>query len=118
MNYNEICNAILKTNESIRFVGILGKNGDLVAGNYNPNVEKMLTPEEAKMSLHYAAKRWEMRRNLSHRIGNEKYSITEYEKIKQLSIPISDNELLMISMETKSDFRETLDSVNKLLGKI
>lgn len=117
MNYDEICNALLGKNENIRFVGVLGRNGDLVAGGHNPTVEKLLTPEEVKMSLYYAAKRWETRRNMSHRVGNTKYSITEYDKVKQISIPISDTELLLISAETKMNFKEILDSVNKILGK-
>lgn len=117
MNYNEICNALLATSKAIRFAGILGRNGDLVAGGYNPNVEKLLTPEEAKMSFYYAAKRWETRRNMSHRIGNAKYSVTEYDKVKQISIPLSGTELLLISADTESDFKEIIGSVNKILGK-
>ncbi|MBI5377796.1 MAG: hypothetical protein HZA82_04150, partial [Thaumarchaeota archaeon] len=111
------CNALLRANETIRFVGVLGRNGDLVAGGHNPNVENLLAPDEVKMSLHYAAKRWETRRNMSHRVGNAKYSITEYDKVKQISIPLSDTELLLISTDTKTDFKEILDSVNKILGK-
>ena len=117
MNYDEICNALLRANETVRFVGVLGRNGDLVAGGHNPNVENLLAPDEVKMSLHYAAKRWETRRNMSHRVGNAKYSITEYDKVKQISIPLSDTELLLISIDTKTDFKEFLDSVNKILGK-
>ena len=117
MNHDEICNALLKANETIRFVGVLGRNGDLVAGGHNPNVENLLAPDEVKMSLHYAAKRWETRRNMSHRIGNAKYSITEYDKVKQISIPLNDTELLLISTDTKTNFKEILDSVNKTLGK-
>jgi hypothetical protein len=117
MNNDEICNTLLKTNEAIRFVGILGRNGDLVSGGHNPGVEQLLAPDEVKMSLHYAAKRWETRRNMSHRVGNTKYSITEYDKVKQISIPLSDSELLLISTDTKTDFKEILDSVNKILGK-
>ena len=117
MNYNEICNVLLTTSKAIRFAGVLGRNGELVAGGHNPNVEKLLTPEEVKMSLYYAAKRWETRRNMSHRIGNTKYSFTEYDKVKQISIPLSDTELLLISTDMKSNFKEVIDSVNKILGK-
>jgi len=117
MNYDEICNALLKANQNIRFAGILGRNGDLVAGGHNPGVENLLAPDEVKMSLHYAAKRWETRRNMSHRVGNAKYSITEYDKVKQISIPLNGTELLLISTDTKTDFKEILDSVNKTLDK-
>jgi hypothetical protein len=117
VNHDEICNTLLKINNAIRFVGVLGRNGDLVAGGHNTSVEQLLTSDEVKMSLHYAAKRWETRRNMSHRVGNAKYSITEYDKVKQISIPLSDTELLLISTDTKIDFKEILESVNKALGK-
>lgn len=117
MNHDEICKSLLDANQEIRFVGVLGRNGDLVAGGHNPNVEQLLAPDEVKMSLHYAAKRWETRRNMSHRVGKTKYSVTEYDKVKQISIPISDTELLLISADTKSDFKEILGFVNKILGK-
>lgn len=117
MNNDEICSTLLKTNESIRFVGVLGRNGDLVAGGHNSGIEQLLAPDEVKMSIHYAAKRWETRRNMSHRVGNTKYSITEYDKVKQISIPLSDSELLLISTDPKTDFKEILESVNKILGK-
>ncbi len=117
MNNDEICNTLLKTNEAIRFVGVLGRNGDLVAGGHNSGIEQLLAPDEVKMSIHYAAKRWETRRNMSHRVGNAKYSITEYDKVKQISIPLSDSELLLISTDTKTDFKEIIGSVNKILGK-
>ena len=117
MNHDEICNTLLRVNKTIRFVGVLGRNGDLVAGGHNPDVENLLAPDEVKMSLYYAAKRWETRRNMSHRVGNTKYSITEYDKVRQISIPLGDTELLLISTDTKTDFKEILDSVNKTLGK-
>ncbi len=117
MNYDEICNTLLKTNKAIRFVGVLGRNGDLVAGDHNTGVEQLLTPDEVKMSLHYAAKRWETRRNMSHRVGNAKYSITEYDRVRQITIPLSDSELLLMSTDTNIDFKEILDSVNKILDK-
>jgi hypothetical protein len=117
MNHDEICNTLLKTNKAIRFVGVLGRNGDLVAGGHNPSVEQLLAPDEVKMSLHYAAKRWETRRNMSHRVGNAKYSITEYDRVKQISIPLSDSELLLLSTDPKTNFKEIFDSVNKILGK-
>jgi hypothetical protein len=115
--YDELCQRIFDVNPGIRFAGILGRNGDLVAGGNKQDIPSLLLPQEAKMSLHYAAKRWETRRNLSHRIGNVKYSFTEYEKIKQISIPLNHTELLLISMETKLDFDEVLPVVLGIIKK-
>jgi len=117
MNYDELCKNIMNLDKKIRFVGILGKNGDLISGGLNEGVGGFLTPNEAKMSLHYAAQRWETRKNLSYKIGKPKYSMTMYEKIKQFSIPINNNDLLLISTESDSDHEKLINDVLNLISK-
>jgi hypothetical protein len=36
------------SDDSIRFAGVLGRNGDLVAGGYNKNVASLVSSEEEK----------------------------------------------------------------------
>jgi hypothetical protein len=116
MEYDDLCKKVMNLDKDIRFVGILGKNGTLLAGGFMEGVEPFLTPTEAKMSLHYASQRWEGRKNLSHRIGNAKYSMTVYEKIKQFSFPITNNDILLISsgkdVEDEKIIKNVMDLIN------
>lgn len=111
MNYDELCKDIMKISPSIRFVMILNRNGEQAAGGYRENVKSMLNDEEIKMTLFHAGQRWRTRETLAHRIGNAKYSITEYEKVKRITIPIDKKHLLMISTETSADHTKIIDDI-------
>lgn len=112
--YEDLCSKILDLG-NVRFAGVLGKNGDLVSGGYKDGKEGLLDSTEAKMSLHYASMKWNMRKNLSHKIGKEKYSMTVYDKVKQFSIPLNDNELMLISTEPEAPHEKMLSDVLNLI---
>lgn len=101
----------------IRFVAILNDNGERVAGGYRENISSMLSPEEVRMSLYYAKSRWEARGHLSHRIGEAIYSITAYEKVKQITIPLNGKDLLLMSAETSAHPIHIIDHVFELIKK-
>jgi len=117
MDFDKFCNEIMSIDTNIRFTGVLGKNGELVGGGHNVLSDKLLTPTESKMSFHYGAQRWDSFSNLSHKIGKEKYSITEYEKVKQISLPFDDKNLILISAEPKSDHNKIIKTTLDLIKK-
>ncbi|HSD05450.1 MAG TPA: DUF6659 family protein [Nitrosopumilaceae archaeon] len=117
MNYDKLCKDVLETDKAVRFAGIYGKNGELLASAMRENTEALLTPDEVKMSLYHAKLRWDTRKALAHRLGKEKYSMTEYEKIKRVSIPVEENQLLLVSMETNVDHARTIDRICNLISE-
>jgi hypothetical protein len=117
VDFNELCNNVLKIDEDVRFAGILDKNGQLVSGGYKDGLASHLQSDESKMSFHYASKSWESRKNLSHRVGNERFAIVEFEKVKMISVPIDGNNILLVSVESKIDHNHIISSVFSLLSK-
>src|SRR3970282_1047945 len=115
MHYDKLCNEIMKLDPLIRFVAILNQNGDRVAGRSPENIFIFVNPEEVKMSQYYASRRWEARGNLSHRIGDAKYSTTAYEKVKQITMPVSKTELLLISTEPSVNQFQIIEQILKLI---
>ncbi|NDF25110.1 MAG: hypothetical protein EB149_03875 [Thaumarchaeota archaeon] len=116
MNFDELCNSVMKI-EDIRFAGILDKNGELVSGGYRDGLSSHLQSDESKMSFHYASKSWESRKNLSHRVGKEKFSIVEFEKVKQISVPVDSNNILLISVEPSANHDQVVKGIFSLLEK-
>lgn len=116
MEYDELCKKIMDVDRKIRFAGILGKNGDIISGGLREGVDGFLTPNEAKMSLHYASQRFETRKNLSYKIGRPKYSLTVYEKIKQFSIPLNNNDILLISAELDGEHEKLIEKTLSLIN--
>ena len=116
MDYEKLCNEIMNLDSLIRFVGILNQKGEKIAGGTRENISSMLSPEEVKMSMYYASKRWDTRGKLSHRIGDAKYSMTAYEKVNQITIPIEKKNLLLMSTEPNVKPLEIIDKVFELIN--
>ena len=115
MNYDKLCNDIFELDSLIRFAAVINPDGGRVGGGYRKYTSSMLSSNEVTKSLSYAARRWEARGTLAHRIGEAKYSITEYEKVKQFTLPVNKKYLLLISTETNSDHVKIVNSVIELL---
>ncbi len=67
------------------------------------------------MSIHYALQKRDLYTNLAYKIGNETASITEYEKVTMISVPINSNELFLISTEPRADYLKIVDFVRSAL---
>jgi hypothetical protein len=50
-------------------------------------VKNILSNEETRKSNLKALEGWELRKSLSPKTGKGKYAMTEYEKIKRITIP-------------------------------
>ena len=116
INFEELTSKVLALDPQVRFAGVANSKGELVAGGQKENVEEMLSGDDVKMSIHYALQKRELYTNLAYRIGRETSSITEYEKVTMISIPISSNELFLISTEPRADYLKIIDFVHSSLA--
>jgi hypothetical protein len=78
-------------------------------------VQNLLSSDETKRSNIQALARWALRNSLSPKIGKGKYSITEYEKIKRITIPLENSHLLLITTEIDADDRKIIDRILMLI---
>ena len=102
IDYDDFTKKVLNLEPNIRFAGIANSKGELVAGGQKDSVEKILVDDEMKMSIHYALQKRDLYTNLAYKIGHERSSITEYEKVTMISVPINSNELFMVSTEPRA----------------
>ena len=115
MDYDKLCVDVLAIDGSVRFATVYTKSGDVVGGGMRQDKESLLTPEEATMSLYYSRHMFELHKNLFHIMGKEKYSMTEYAKVKTLSVPLQDDNLLLVSIETKGVHFKIIDDMLKVV---
>jgi transcriptional regulator of heat shock response len=115
MNYDDLCSAILKIDSNIRFAGVANNKSELIAQNNRENLENFLNPDEVKMSVHYTLERWEKTSNLSHKIGTEKSSVIEYDKVALITIPFNKKELLLISTEPGAEYSKIISKASEFL---
>jgi len=115
INYDDLPKQIMDLDSQIRFAAIANIKGILVSGGQKNNVTKILSDDEINMSIHYAFQKRDLYTNLAYKIGHERYSITEYEKVTMISIPINSQELFLISTEPGADYLGIIDSVYSIL---
>lgn len=112
IDYDELSKQVLDLDSKIRFAGVVNSKGEMIAGGQKENVEKILDGENVKMSIHYALQKRDLYTNLAYKIGAEKSSITEYERVTLINIPINSNDLFLISTEPRADYLKIVDFVN------
>ena len=115
MDFEKLFSDVLEIDPTIRYAAIQNGTGEKICGGFRDNVTPILSDDELKMMHQYANQRWQTRKNIAHKIGNMKYAIAEYDKLKRISFPIDDNHLLMITTEISTDHTRAISKVLELI---
>ena len=116
IDYNNLCKKILEITSQVRFAGVVNSKSEIVAGGHKENVEQILVNDEVGMSIHYALQKRDLYTNLAYKLGNEKSSITEYEKVTLISIPLTSQDLCLISTEPRANYMKIINFVLSIMG--
>jgi hypothetical protein len=115
MDYQKLCNDVLNLDIKVRFVGICDNTGEIKNGGHKEGVKSLLTDEEIKKSNLISLERWRLHNTLASRIGKARYAMEEYEKVKQITVPLEDEHLLLISTEVYADHGKIIESAIQLI---
>ncbi|MGA9845046.1 MAG: hypothetical protein WBQ25_22300 [Nitrososphaeraceae archaeon] len=99
---------------AVRLVTICDLNGEIMYSGHRQGTKNMLTPEESRNSLELAVKSWKIRSELASKIGKGKYVLAEYEKVKRITMPLGDNQLLYITTEVECSHNTLIDMIRNL----
>ena len=113
-----LCNDILESDRSIRFVGISDKMGKQISSSYRAELVPLLTPMEIEMSAIESVLRMKTRKDFESKLGKPIYTFTFYQKIKRVTITLENKEypILMASFDLEADHDNII--VNKILPLI
>ena len=100
-----LCNQILESNSSVRFVGIPNKMGRQIVSSFRNNLTLLLTPKEIEMFAIESVLRMNTRKDFESKLGKPIYSFTLYEKIKRATITLESEEypILMVSFDIQAN---------------
>ena len=115
INYDELSKQVIALDSQVRFAGVANSKGELVAGGQRDSVEKLLDDHDVSMSIHYGFQKRDSYTNLAYKIGHERSSITEFDKVTMITIPINSQELFLLSTEPRSDYLKIIDYVQSML---
>lgn len=100
-----VCNQILESDSSVRFVGIPNKMGRQIVSSYRNGLTLLLTPQEIEMFAIESVLRMNTRKDFESKLGRPIYSFTLYEKVKRATITLENEEfpILMASFDIQAD---------------
>ncbi|MGA7369841.1 MAG: hypothetical protein WBX01_11975 [Nitrososphaeraceae archaeon] len=117
MDLDRLCKDVIGLDSKIRFAGVCDDVGEIVYGGQREGITDLLSKEESRRSNLQAIARWALRESLSLKVGKGAYAIAEYEKIKRITFPIEENQLLLVTTEVDSDHNRIIRDILNLLRK-
>lgn len=118
--HEKLLNMLMDFNDSIRFAAVCNTNGDIVWNSQREGIKNIVPLDETKQTMMRAIKAWAQNSNLKGHIGSGLYSITSYEKIKRITVPLDDGNILFISVNNSSTKNPKTKSYGQIadMGKI
>ncbi len=100
-----LCNQILESDSSVRFVGIPNKMGKQIVSSHRHDLALLLTPQEIEMFAIESVLRMNTRKDFESKLGKPIYSFTLYEKVKRATITLKSKEypIVMVSFDIQAD---------------
>lgn len=100
-----LCDQILESASSVRFVGIPNKMGRRIISRYRNGLSLLITPQEIEMLAIESVLRMNTRKDFESKLGKPIYSFTLYEKVKRATITLESEEypILMVSFDIQAN---------------
>lgn len=98
---NSLCEEILAKDGSIRWTGIVNRNGVILAQKSGKGVKLMLSEEENEEYAATAIARQKTRGKFEPKIGKIVYSFGRYELLNRATIPINDNYYILMTLDVE-----------------
>ena len=117
MDYDKLCDFAKKTDSKIRFAGVINSRGRLIAGGMITSKKALEDEKKDEMLFMELALRVKMRSEFDSELGKVKFSLSLREKLIVMSFPIK-NDVLLVSMERKTQFEKIASNILKSVEKL
>ena len=98
---NSLCEDVLAKHSSIRWTGVVNRNGVILAQKAREEVKLLLTEEENEEYAASAIARQKTRGKFEPKIGKMLYAFGRYERLHRATIPINENYYLLITLDVQ-----------------
>ena len=113
--FYKLFESLMNLDPHVRFVSIVNSQGQIVYGGQRQGIENYLTPLDQKLSIQHALDSWRLRTQFADQIGQSKYAMAEYDKIKRYTVPIDQNYLLYLTTESDVEHGVFIKNVLKIV---
>ena len=97
--YEKLLNMLMDFNSDVRFAAVCDRDGEILWNSTRSNITPLVPMEDTKKTLKRAVSAWDERAHIAELVGRGMYTIAAYEKIKRITVPLSDQHVLFISVD-------------------
>ena len=109
----KLCRQFLELSPKIRYVGLMNNFGRTLSGQLRKGVVPLFSPDEARDENFLEATRNQLRKRFEEAIGKTRFTITDNEKVKIVTIPITRG-FFYITLEKDTDNQEILKIIESI----
>ena len=114
-----VYNSIMNLDDKVRFVTILDKDGTILFGGQREGIQNYLSEDDQKKSIKHVTDAWFNRKQFSSGLGEGKYAMAEYEKVKRFTFPLKhSNHIVYITTEPNVDHYSFVEDVLKIIESV
>lgn len=105
----------MEIDDNIRFTLVCDYYGNTVCSRHKEGVENYLADYETSQLLYSSAQMWKSRNEHSDKIGRGMYAFVEYGKICRLTLPLSEERLILVTIgKTENPMKLIEPILNKI----
>lgn len=104
----------MNLDDGVRFVTILDKSGEVLFGGQREGIQNYLSEDDQKKSIKHVTDAWFSRNQFSSGIGEGKYAMAEYGKVKRFTFPLNTDHIIYITTEPNLDQTLFIENVLKI----
>lgn len=105
---NSVCEAILAKHHSIRWTGVVNRNGVILTQKTREGVKLLLNDEENEEYAAGAVARQKTRGKFEPKIGKMVYAYGRYERLHRATLPINENFYLLLTLDVQEKNFDTI----------
>jgi hypothetical protein len=113
--FPKLIKSILSLEPGVRYVIIIDSQGQVVSGGQREGNQNYLDPLDQQLSIKHALESWRLRIQFAEKIGQAKFALAVYEKLRRYTVPIDQNHLLYITTEPDISYHSFMEDVLNLV---
>ena len=96
--YEKLLNMLMDFNEAIRFAAVSNSQGEILWHSQREGIRNIVPFEETKQTIMRSINAWNENFRVKEHVGSGLYSISSYEKIKRISVPLGNGDILFVTV--------------------
>ena len=115
MNFRQLLEKIIESDKNIRFAAVFDRYGIVREKIHRDDTSQMLDEYENQNMLREAASSWYHRKSLAQKLGKGHYTMTVYDNLIRVTMPLSSDYFIVISHDKLDDQSPIAKRILKVL---